>query len=446
MKASKNITRSVLLTVLSQLPAHLFGILAGIFITRILGPEGKGLHAIFYADINLFRTLFGFTIINSIVFFVANKRISEERLKSIISILLIATTVLSIIALIIVINSTYSDTFFPDFNPSFLLLVFFLVTMLISQINAAFTAYFQGLKHFKAVNRILILNGAYGVIIFAIVYFLHTRHYYWFGLTEIVGLSLFVLLLNTLHWYSYYRKNGKIQFDFKLNWKQDFKTFFQFTGTNHLANVLIFFNHRLILWFIAYYLELEQLGIFALGIGLAQLLYYFSNPLSLVLESFLSSEKSENQKELFSIFSRIQFSIVAIICISAALLSPYLLPWLYGKDFEQSAGILNIILIGILMSCQSGIFSSLFLASDRLKYNVIASVIGVLATVVSAPFLIQKYGITGAAFSQLITYASVFLYQYILIRTKTAVDRNLFVLTKRDVLFIKEQLRLKQNK
>lgn len=442
MKASQNITKSTLLTILSQFPAHVFGILAGIFVTRILGPEGKGLYTIFYANSNLFRTVFGFSIINSIVFFVANKRITEKRLKGIVSVLILLTLLLSVTFLFIWINSEYINLFLPDYEPYALLFILFIVTIVIAQINVAFTAYFQGLRHFKIVNWVLIMNGLYSFLVFSIAYLLHVFKYYCFGLPEIIILSVLILLLNTLHWVVYYLKNCKISYDFNTDWKNDFRTFFQFTGLNHIANILLFFNHRLILWFIAFYLDNWQLGIFSLGIGLAQLLYLFSNPLSLVLESFLSAEKPDNQGEVFSIFSRIQFTVILIICIIAACISPYLLPRIYGKDFEQSVGILNIILVGIVMSCQSGIFSSLFLASDRLKYNVITSVVGILTTVISAPLLIQKYQITGAAFSQLLTYTSVFLYQYILIRTKTSVDYNLFIITRTDVKFIKEQLRL----
>lgn len=438
MKASHNITRSSLLTLLSQFPAHVFGVVAGIFIARILGPEGKGLHSIFYADVTLFCTVFGFSITNSIIFFTANHRISKERIKTIVSMLLALTMLLSVITLLIWIHSDYVELFLPDYELSISLLLLFLVTVLIIQVNSAFTAYFQGLRHFKIVNKILILNGVYGLILFAGAYLIHVFGYYIFHLLDIIAISFLLLILNTLHWCFYYVKNGRVRFEFQLNWERDFSPFFRFAGMNHVASILSFFNHRIILWFIAYYLDNWQLGIFSLGISLAQLL----NPISLVLESFLSADKSENKLHVFSSFSRIQFTAILLFCVIAALLSPYLIPWLYGDDFKESVSILYIILVGALMSCQSSIFSSFFLVNDRLKYNVIASLIGVITTVVSAPILIHKYQIIGAAFSQLLTYSTVFLYQYILVRTKIPVDFNLFLVTRSDIQYIKEQLKI----
>lgn len=446
MKASKNITRSTLWTILSQFPAHMFGILAGIFITRILGPEGKGLYTIFYANIVLFCTVYGFSITNSIVFFTANQRIAERKLKAIVVILLFLTVILSVVTVLIWLNSGYSDLFLPDYQPSGLLLLLFLIIILISQINRAFTAYFQGLKHFKIVNKVLILNGIYSFLFFAVVYFLHIYQYYSFGLTEILIVSLIILVISVSHFVFYYFRHGRVESDFRISWKDDFRVFLQFTGLNHFANILSFFNHRLILWFIAFYLDNWQLGIFSLGIGLAQLFNLISHPLTLVLESFLSAEKPENQIDIFSRFSRIQFTVVLIVCIVAACLSPYLIPWVYGEEFRASVNILNVVLIGIIMSCQSGIISSLFLTSDRLRYNVIASVIGISVTSISAPFLIEKYQLMGAAFSQILTYFGIFLYLLIVLKVKGKVERNLFFVTYSDIKFIRKQLQIVNSK
>lgn len=442
MKASKNITKTTLLTILTQFPAHIFGILAGILITRVLGPEGKGLYAIFYANAALFITLFGFTVSNSIIYFIGSKKISEDSLRSIILIILTFTVVTSIISIFVLFNTRFIDLFLPDYKASISLIILFLITILITQINSSFTAYFQGLKHFKIVNQILILNGFYSLIIFAGLYFINRLGYYEIGLYEIVLASLIILVLNTFHWFYYYSRQENVSFKFNRHIKNDFYKFIKFTGLNHIANVLFFLNQRLILWFIAFYLDNWDLGIFSLGIGLAQLVYYFSNPLSLILESFLSSENGEKQSATFSIFSRMQFSIVLLACILASSLSQYILPWLYGSDFRQSATILNIVVFGILLSSQSVILSSLFLATNRLKYNVIPAIVGVVTTVISAPILIQKYGIIGAAYSQLLTYIIIFIIQLFFVRTKMSVDFNLFFITRSDIRYFKSQLKL----
>ena len=55
--SSNGLSKSIQYTIFTQIPTQIFGIIAGIFITRLLGPEGRGVYAIFYADVALFSTL-----------------------------------------------------------------------------------------------------------------------------------------------------------------------------------------------------------------------------------------------------------------------------------------------------------------------------------------------------------------------------------------------------
>lgn len=442
MKQSQNITKSTLWTIVSQIPAHLFGIIAGVFITRILGPEGRGVYSIYFTNTVFFATVFGFSITNSIIFFTANKKISTDRLKSIVMILLAATLALTGVTLLVWLNlkPDIKDLFLPDYNITWILIIYFITIVLLSQINVIFTAYFQGLRHFRIVNLVLILNGIYGCVVFFISYMLHTNGYYLFHFEDIVGLLVAILLLNTFHWLVYYFRHEKIRFKFQIDWKKDFQPFLKFTSLNHLSSILDFFNQKMIVWFIVFYLDNWKLGIFSLGMGLAQLLYLFSTPLNLILESFLSADKTENQGQLFSIFSRIQFTSILIICLVVSLVSPIIVPWVYGKDFSSSVIILNIIMLGVILSCQSRIITSYFLANNRLRHNVISSTIGIVITLIFTPILIEKYQLIGAACSQIVTFLSIFIYLLIAVRVKEKVDTNLFFVTKSDILFIKKQL------
>lgn len=442
MKASKNITKTTLLTILAQLPAHVFGIVAGIFITRILGPEDKGLFTIFNTNINLFITLFGFTVSNSIIYFVSSKKIAEESIKSIAMFIITLTLLFTLITLAVWLNTKFSYLFMPDYSINIILILLFLSTILITQINLIFTAYFQGIKHFKIVNQILMLNGFYSLIVFAIAYLLNRFEVYSVDLIDVILLSILVLLMNTAHWLYYYVRLNKNLFRFNLHFGKDLKIFLKFTGLNHFANILIFLNQRMIIWFIAFYLDNWHLGIFSVGIGLAQLLYFFSSPISLILESFLSAQNQEKQNETFAIFSRLMFTIVLLICIVVLLVSSYVIPWLYGKEFYDSAVILNVVIFGILLSSHSSLLSSLFLAKDKLKYNVISSVFGVLTTLITAPIFIQKYQLMGAAYAQLATYTIIFTVQYYFVNKHLFGNTNIFFLTRKDIRFLKKQLLL----
>jgi hypothetical protein len=53
MAKKQNITRDIPETIFVQLPSLILGIITGVFITRLLGPEGKGVYAILYANSEL---------------------------------------------------------------------------------------------------------------------------------------------------------------------------------------------------------------------------------------------------------------------------------------------------------------------------------------------------------------------------------------------------------
>ena len=75
----KSISKSAIYTILTQIPAQIFGVIAGVFITRILGPEGRGVYALFFADISLLSTILGFSVGTAITFYIANKKIAREK-------------------------------------------------------------------------------------------------------------------------------------------------------------------------------------------------------------------------------------------------------------------------------------------------------------------------------------------------------------------------------
>ena len=76
MKKEKSISSNIFQTFVVQIPNYILGIAAGIFITRQLGPEGKGVYAFFIANMQLLVMFFGFNITGGLKYFVANKKMA----------------------------------------------------------------------------------------------------------------------------------------------------------------------------------------------------------------------------------------------------------------------------------------------------------------------------------------------------------------------------------
>jgi len=438
MNQSNNISKSVALTVLSHVPAHLFGLLAGIFITRTLGAEGKGLYTLYQTNLSLFCTLFGFSIINSIVYYVANKRLSTERLISIIGTLVISTILLSSVALFVWINTEMKVFFLPVDKINLDVILLFLGYIFISQTIAAFTAYFQGKRNFKLVNQMVLISSFYSLLFYGLVYWMSKKYEIVIGLREILFVGLGIHLIVTLHWLYHFLKYEKL----KINWsfQEDFRDFFRFTGLNHLSSVIDFFNHKLVIWIVVFYLDNWELGIYSLAVGLSQLILMFMHPLTLILESFLGGEEKKYQGAIFSRFSRIHFFIIVITCIIFWFLCPYLIPLAYGVEFESSVVVLRYLVPGIILAAHVNVFMSYFLVTNSLQVKIKVALIGIIATIVFTPYFFTTYRMNGAVAVYTISNFVMLALLFIYLRKDLNVDRNLLFITRDDINFIKNQL------
>lgn len=438
-----NIGKSSLYTFLTQIPTQLFGIIAGIFITRILGPEGRGVYAIFLADIALFSTILGFSISTAIIQFRASNKFSEGRIVGMSFLFTLFSLLLSGIVLIIWLSTPYAHFLLPAPSQHITLITTFVAFLGLTQVNTVYSALLQGARRFDLVNRILLINSIFNLGSYGILYLLHLNGQY-ISLEHILLNAVVILGINWFQWHWAYKKIRLERIIWTNNWKNQIKPFLKFSGIGHLSNVINFFNYRLVLWIIAVYLDNYQLGLFALASGLTQLLGFISNPLSQVLMPFLSSSTGEERKQLFVRFARLHFTLMIFMSIFAFLVAPPLIPILYGEEFGASILPFWILLIGAILSGQTKIFASLMIANDQIKYNLYATIIGFLLTFVSNFLLVKWYGIEGAAWAQTITYSGIFLAVYFaVIKFTTVKTLNLFFPNKTELSYAWKRFRRK---
>lgn len=440
-------SKSALYTFLVQIPTQLFGIIAGIFITRMIGAEGRGLYAIFHADIGLFTTLLGFSISTTITYYIANKKLSEEKVLGITFLFSAITVVGSILILLFWINLPFADILFPSENITLPFVLLFILYIIMNQVNTVYSAYFQGVKKFNVINRVMLVNSIMNVGIYGLAFIVDYLELYSVGLYDILMIGLIIIILNCLQWHFHYSKEHKYLLTLKLKWKQDIKPFFTFMGLGHLSGIINFFNYRLVLWILVYYLDNEQVGYFSLAFGLTQMLTFISNPLSQVLFPVLCSEEPEKRQSTFVIFSRAHFTILLLMALVGMIIAPFLIPILYGNEFYQSTIPFQIIILPTLFSCQTRIFTTYLFAESRVATILWATITGFLCTVIFNFLLIKSFGIEGAAFASSISFIGIFLFIYLaLLKIGTIPSKNLFILTPENVKNAKEQFKARRKR
>jgi O-antigen/teichoic acid export membrane protein len=298
---------------------------------------------------------------------------------------------------------------------------------------------FQGEKEYGLINILSIINGILSTVLFSLLYFTDFLVFFSQKIDNVFLYSFILLVLNTSFLMFFYIKKIFVSPNLKIN-KKDFKLFFTYIGVGHLSNIINFFNYRLDIWFVSYYNGIAQLGFYSLAVSISQMLLMISNPISSVLFPYLSEQEKENNKiNMFAFFSRINTFLILILSIVFFFLGKYFIPLLYGAEFIGSLEVFKIMVIATFFMGITKVIATYIASVNKIKYNLFATIIGFVITLLLNLILIPRYGIIGAAVSSLLAYLSILLFVYCKVRKITGnINLNLFIIKEKDIAYIKQ--------
>lgn len=413
------LSKHLISSVLTQVPVFILGVLSGVFSTRILGDDGKGIFSLFQANAQLFVLVFSFGIQTGMVYFISSKKINE---RHVIGMAMSVFGVCSLLLIGILIISSLTDTgnyFLPDgyTSPTYLMALFLM--FLLSFLNSLFGAVFQAHSKFNTINYIALTNSIINTLVFTSLFFLidiETK-----TAPEkfniILAITISVLLVNSLLWFYNYSKQIALRPDFTYEFKHQFKTFISYNSSIYLGMFINFFNYRLDLWIVNHYLNDKELSYYSLAANINQIILFLAVTIASVMLPNLSSKSEAERTETFIKVSRLCFSLFLLITLTGYLLSAWIIPFMYGVEFESTVMPFQIILPGMLFSCISQVFSIFIVSSNRNIFNITACSVGLLFTLVLDLWLIPILGINGAAIATTFSYFAIFAITYIFVIT-----------------------------
>lgn len=431
--------KNLISSVLTQIPVFILGVVSGVFSTRILGEEAKGVFSLFQANYLLFLLVFSFGIQTGIVYFISSKKYSEEVVAGIsLTIFLISSSVL----LVLLFATHFFDlsSFYLSENYDtipYLLALFSL--FFLSFLNSLVTSFFQARSKFNIINRISILNSIINAALFPVLYFYlqSTSISVVEKFNYVLLATLLMLLLNSIIWVYLYMKQIAVLPKISNAIFNRIKEFISYSLLIYIGMFVNFFNYRLDLWIVNNYLDEKQLSHYSLAANIAQIILYLSVTIGSVVLPKLSNSDEEKRLEIFVRVSRFSFSFFFLLVIIAFSTSFFIIPIMYGEEFVPTIIPFQILSLGILFSCITQVFSVLMVSSNKNKYNIIACSIGLIFTAVFDIYLIPKFNINGAAIATLISYFVIFIITYIFVLSKFRLKtKNLFLPTKNDIILL----------
>ncbi len=421
----------------------MLGFGAGVFITRILGAEGRGVYTIFYNDIQFLCLFLSFGLNTGIIYFLSSGRSTAGKLAGV-SLWILASSTVALGLLLFGWGRLFGGQFiYPDGYLSVWYTVYLVGSFFLSLLNVLIAALFQGRSNFRVINFVTVYNSIINFTFFLVLYGIHHFAPGYIGVREVLLLTGIVLLLNSALWLRLYivyiREWPVLRFSFR----DEMAAIISFAGLIHLSNIINFFNYRLDVWIVEHYKKTEQLGIYSLSANIAQMFWMLSAPIAGVLLPHLSGKDTNESRATYSFYSRLNFTLVLLFGVTAFFFAG-IIPLIYGKEFGASILPFRILLAGIFLSCLTKLLATVVISKSRNWYNVVASSAGFVVTLVLDLALIPGYGIIGASIATVCSYAVIFLLYFYFIYSRLDMPLgNHFIMTRSDIKYLTGMVRKK---
>jgi O-antigen/teichoic acid export membrane protein len=177
------------------------------------------------------------------------------------------------------------------------------------------------------------------------------------------------------------------------------------------GNLLQFLNYRLSYFLILHYLNLNNVGLFSVGIAIAESVWLIGKSITTVQYSkIINSSRRSHAILLTKKSAAISLYASFLLVITILIIPNTLFALTFGHDFLHVKQLFIVLIPGILSTSVSTIYAHYFSATKQQGIWIMRSVTGLIFTVILCPVLIPLWGITGACVSTTISYMASFVY------------------------------------
>ncbi len=385
--------KNVSVILLAQIITFLSSIASNILTARVLGPEGKGVLAIAMLIFSIIARFSSLSIEISNVYFIGQRR---YKVADIAGNSIFLGIIISIIigAIYFPLLPDFAKLLSKDIDIKFLAAAFLVIPLsLISSYLSSVLLGMQRIKELSMINISTALIRFVFLLLFIVILDLGVVG----ALIAIILISTCRLILNIILLRRY--TQFKIAKDKRL-----IEESIRFGLKGHIGNVLQFFNYRLDVFLVNFFLGARSVGIYATSVTLAELLWYIPSSVQTVLLSKTASSDSETARRFTPIVCRHTLFITTLAAILLALIGKPLILVAFTDKFAGAVQPLYLLLIGIIALSLSKVITSDLAGRGMPYYMTYAVLISLVSTVIFDIALIPRIGIAGAAIASSVAY------------------------------------------
>ena len=386
-------TLDALSTFITRVCVFGLGLLIGVINARVLGPSGKGTFALAVLVPAFASQFLRFGVDVANVYFLGSKKHTLQAILGNSLMVVVATTTVAV-PLYIIFIPLISDTIAAGVKPSLLLLAGLLLPL--NLLVGHLSPIFLGLQRVKKYNFIALwgrVTALFFIVVLVAVLSLGVVGAIWATILAsllVVGwalkeLSKDVSVKPTLN-------PGLLKESISLGFRA------------YLGNVVQFFNYRLDMFVVNYFIGVANVGFYSTAVTGAELLWYIPQAVATILFPRTAATGVEEAKLFTPKVCRNTFLITLVAALGLSMVSKPLIIFIYGEAFAPSVIPLWLLMPGVVALSISKILTSDLAGRGLLQYGAYSSAISLGATVICDLFLIPKWGIAGAAVASSISY------------------------------------------
>ncbi len=362
--------------------------LVNIPLTRILGPEYKGIFSYLFLVPGLVITFSILGLDAATMFYTANKKFPQRTINShalIYSSLLMLFSTIGLVVFVFLTKDKILANYF------YLLMV--ILFIIISFANRFLSSTVHGFNLIKQINVSTLMQGVLNIVFLLVIMLFAKTNFY-----LVIAASVLVYLPSVI--YLYFSLPEKRLGAFSLDY---LKASFRYGSVSYTGQLGAYLNQNIGLFIIAKLLDMSQLGIYTLAVGLAEkfLLVVNASGQALLPHNLSKGGDYENTAKIcrLNIFIGLIFSLTMIFFIRS------LIVFLYSARFAAATVPLLFILPGIVLYAVPSMISTDLAARGRYAIAAYVPLVAGIANIVLNLTLIPMLGLLGAAISSTTSYA-----------------------------------------
>ncbi len=373
-----------------------FGV--AVLVARALGPEGRGVYALFLLSASLAQTVLSLGLGVSAVYYLGKGAHSVSRVVANGQQVTLASAAVSGL-LVLLAWPLFGDRLADEGAPYW---AFALAVPLFVDYTVL-TAVLQGASRFLAMNAVILAQPLVLLGLLAVAATLGdvdttAAVLLWCSATfAAMGLALALLRGQGL------RPAELLRLD-----RASLREQVRFGAQGQAGNLAQLLNYRLDQYLVLLFVNTAGVGIYAVSATVSQSVWFLSNAVAAVLMPRLSAAGDAEAARTTSVVCRSTLLASALGAVVLAVVSPWLVEALFGGEFGDAVRPLLWLLPGTVALAGSKVLASYIFSRGRPLTNTMNTLAALGVTLVADFALIPPFGVAGAAVASSLAYGCHF--------------------------------------